>query len=220
MLFLYTVLYCFHWEHQQVDGVQSAHGGFLRYEGIGQIPNWYGILKEENLGFHLNIYLSAILKKFSNYAQLYIHIYCCFFTLYCIVTTGSTSKLMECKVHTEALLRYEGIGQIQNWYGILKEENLGFHLNIYLSAILKNFSNYAQLYIHIYCCFFTLYCIVSTGSTSKLMECKVHTEALLRYEGIGQIQNWYGILKEENLGFHLNIYLSAILENFSNYIQV
>ena len=103
LLFLYTVLYCFHWEHQQVDGVQSAHGGFLRYEGIGQIPNWYGILKEENLGFHLNIYLSAILKKFSNYAQLYIHIYCCFFTLYCIVTTGSTSKLMECKVHTEAL---------------------------------------------------------------------------------------------------------------------
>ena len=63
LFFLYTVLYCFHWDHQQVDGVQSAHGGFLRYEGIGQIQNWYGILKEENLGIHLNIYLSVILKN-------------------------------------------------------------------------------------------------------------------------------------------------------------
>ena len=103
LFFLYTVLYCFHWDHQQVDGVQSAHGGSLRYEGIGKIQNWYVILKQEKLGFHLNIHLSAILKNFSNYAQVYIHIYCCFFTLYCIVSTGSTSKLMECKVHTEAL---------------------------------------------------------------------------------------------------------------------
>ena len=71
---IYTVLYCFHWEHQQVEGVQSAHGGSLRCEGIGQIQNWYVILKEENLGFHLNINLSAILKNFSNYTQLYIHI--------------------------------------------------------------------------------------------------------------------------------------------------
>ena len=101
--FLYTVLYCFHWDHQQVDGVQSAHGGSLRYEEIGKIQNWYVILKQEKLGFHLNIHLSAILKNFSYYAQVYIHIYCCFFTLYCIVSTGSTSKLMECKVHTEAL---------------------------------------------------------------------------------------------------------------------
>ena len=102
ILVLYTVLYCFHWEHQQVEGVQSAHGGSLRCEGIGQIQNWYVILKEENLGFHLNINLSAILKNFSNYAQVYIHI-CLVFTLYCIVSTESTSKLKECKVHTEAL---------------------------------------------------------------------------------------------------------------------
>ena len=37
---LHTVLYCFHWEHQQVEGEQSAHWGSLRYEGIGQILNW------------------------------------------------------------------------------------------------------------------------------------------------------------------------------------
>ena len=149
-------MYCFHWEHQQVDGVQSAHGGSLRYEEIGKIQNWYVILKQEKLGFHLNIHLSAILKNFSNYAQVYIHIYCCFFTLYCIVSTGSTSKLMEQSAHGGSL-RYEGIGQIQNWYVILKQENLGFHLNIHLSAILKNFSNYIQVYSHI---FFSLHCIV------------------------------------------------------------
>ena len=267
-------------EHQQVDGVQSAHGGFLRYEGIGQIQNWYGILKEENLGFHLNIYLSAILKNFSNYAQVYSHIsffslHCIvlfplrapaswwsakctrrlfkvwrnwpnskliyysergepmllfatlenvkkiipnrsfiflffFFTLYCIFSFCKTEEpflktsqiISKCTViflvvlntvlycfHWEhqqvdgvqsahgGSLRYEEIGKIQNWYVILKQEKLGFHLNIHLSAILKNFSNYIQVYSHIYCCFFTLYCIVSTGSTSKLMECKVHTEA-------------------------------------------
>ena len=79
---IYTVLYCFHWEHQHVEGVQSAHGGSLRCEGIGQIQNWYVILKEENLGFHLYINFSAILKNFSNYAQVYIHI--CLY-LHCIV---------------------------------------------------------------------------------------------------------------------------------------
>ena len=36
----------------------------------------------------------------------------------------------------------------------------------------------------------------------------------LRYEEICQIQNWYVILKGENLGFHLNINLLATLENF------
>ena len=100
---LYTVLYCFHWEHQQVEGVQSAHGGSLRYEGIGQIQNWYVILKEENVGFHLNINLSAILENFLNYTPVYINISFFVFTLYCIVSTESTSKLKECKVHTEAL---------------------------------------------------------------------------------------------------------------------
>ena len=83
--------------------MQSAHGGSLRYEGIGQIQNRYVIHKEENLGFHLNINLSAIHENLSNYTQVYINIYFFVFTLYCIVSTESTSKLKECKVHTEAL---------------------------------------------------------------------------------------------------------------------
>ena len=66
---LHAVLYCFHWEHQQVEGVRSAHGGFLRYEVIGQIQHWYVILKGENLGFHLNVNLSATLENFLNYTQ-------------------------------------------------------------------------------------------------------------------------------------------------------
>ena len=54
---LYAVLYSFHWNHQQVEGVRSAHGRSLRYEGIGQIQNLYVILKGEHLGFHLNIHV-------------------------------------------------------------------------------------------------------------------------------------------------------------------
>ena len=63
-VFLHTVLYYFHWEHRQVEGVRSAHRGSLRYEAIGQIQNWYVILKGENLGFHFNINLSATLENF------------------------------------------------------------------------------------------------------------------------------------------------------------
>ena len=69
-----AVLYCFYWDHEQVEGVRSAHGGSLKYEAIGQIQNWYVILKGENLGFHLNINLSATFKNFQNYTQPYMHI--------------------------------------------------------------------------------------------------------------------------------------------------
>ena len=41
----------------------------------------------------------------------------------------------------------------------------------------------------------------------------VHGGSLM-YEGIGQIQKWYNILKGENKGFHLDINLSASLEYF------
>ena len=61
---LHAVLYCFHWNHQQVEAMRSAHGGSLRYEGIGKIQNLYVILKGEILGFHLNINLSDTLEKF------------------------------------------------------------------------------------------------------------------------------------------------------------
>ena len=134
-----------------------CHGGFLRYEGIGQIQNWYGILKEENLGFHLNIYLSAILKNFSNYIQVYSHIY--FFSLHCIVlfplrapaswwSAKCTRRLFKVWRNwpNSKLICYSETGE------------LGFHLNIHLSAILKNFSNYIQVYSHI--SFFSLHCIV------------------------------------------------------------
>ena len=326
LFFLHTVLYCFHWEHQQVEGVRSARGGSLRYEGIGQIQNWYVILKGENVSFHWDINLSAILENFTNYTQVYIHI--SFFSSHCIVLfplrapaswrsakctrrlfkvwrnwpnsklicyseRGERRLLFEYKfvghswklhklypsvhsyfsfsshcivlfplrapaswrsakctrrlfkvwrnwpnsklicysergerrlsfaykfvghswklhklylivhsyffffLHTVLYcfhwehqqvegvrsarggsLRYEGIGQIQNWCVILKGENVSFYWDINLSAILENFTNYTQVYIHISFCFFTLYCIVSTENTSKLKECEVHMEAL------------------------------------------
>ena len=158
IFFFHTVLYCFHWEHQQVEGVQSAHGGSLRCEGIGQIQNWSVILKEENLGFHLNINLSAIFEKFSNYTQVYIHINFFLHTvLYCFHWEHQQVEGVQ-SAHGGSLW-YEGIGQIHNWYVILKEENLGFHLNINLSAIFENFSNYTQVYIHIILFLHTvLYC--------------------------------------------------------------
>ena len=81
-VFLHNVLYYFHWEHRQVEAVRSAHWGSLRYEAICQIQNWYVILKEENVGFYLNINLSAILENFKNYTQPYMHI--CF-SSHCIV---------------------------------------------------------------------------------------------------------------------------------------
>ena len=153
---IYTVLYCFHWEHQQVEGVQSADGGSLRCEGIGQIQNWYVILKEENIGFHLNINLSAIFENFSNYTQVYIHINCFLHTvLYCFHWEHQQVEGVQ-SAHGGSL-RFEGIGQIQNWCVILKEDNLGFHLNINLSAIFEKLSNYTQVYIHI---FLYLHCIV------------------------------------------------------------
>ena len=213
---IYTVLHCFHWEHQQVEGVQSAHGGSLRCEVIGQIQNWYVILKEENLGFHLNINLSAILKNLSNYAQVYIHIFCIYTVLHCFHWEHQQVEGVQ-SAHGGSL-RCEGIGQIQNWYVILKEENLGFHLNINLSAILKNLSNYAQVYIHIFCIYTVLHCFHWEHQQVEGVQ-SAHGGSL-RCEGIGQIQNWYVILKEENLGFHLNINLSAILKNFSNYTQL
>ena len=246
-------MYCFHSEHQQVEGVQSAHGGSLRCEGIGQIQNWSVILKEENLGFRLNINLSAILKNLSNYAQVYIHI--CLY-LHCIVLfplrapaswwsakctrrlfkvrrNWPNSKLIcysergepmlsfeyELSATLENSLRCERICKIQNWYVILKEENLGFHLNINLSAIFENFSNYTQVYIHINCFLQTvLYCFHWEHQQVERVQ-SAHGGSL-RFEGIGQIQNWCVILKEFNLGFHLNINLSAICEKLSNYTQV
>ena len=81
IFFFYTVLYCFHWEHRQVEGVLSAHGRSLRYESIGQIQNCYVILKGEHLGFHLYINCRSPLKTFKDMPnRTFI-----FFSLHCIV---------------------------------------------------------------------------------------------------------------------------------------
>ena len=63
-MFVYT-LYCIvsTENNRQVEGVRSGHEGSLRYEEIGQIKNWYVILKGENLSYHLNINLSATLEN-------------------------------------------------------------------------------------------------------------------------------------------------------------
>ena len=106
-----------------------------------------------------------------------VHAYLFFFTLYCIVSTENTEQVEWVRSAHGGSLRYEGIGRIQNWYVILKGENLGFHLNINLSATLDKL---LKLYptVHAYLFFLTLYCIVSTENTDKLKECEVHTEAL------------------------------------------
>ena len=152
---IYTVLYCFHWEHQHVEGVQSAHGGSLRCEGIGQIQNWCVILKEDNLGFHLNMNCRPFLKTSQIMPKCTFIFVCIYTVLYCFHWEHQHVEGVQ-SAHGGSL-RCEGIGQIQNWYVILKEENLGFHLYINLLAILKNLSNYAQVYIHI--CLY-LHCIV------------------------------------------------------------
>ena len=135
---LHAVLYCFHWEHQQVEGVRSAHGGSLRYEEIGQIQNWYVILKrgEPRLSFEYTFvgHPWKLLKLYPTVDSYFFLV----FTLYCIVSTENTRQVEGVRSAHGGSLRYEGIGQIQNWYVILKGENLGFHLNINLSATLEN----------------------------------------------------------------------------------
>ena len=174
--FFHTVLYCFHWEHQQVEGVRSAHGSSLRYEGIGQIQNWYVILKGENLVFHLNINLSAILENFTNYIQVYIHI--SFFSLHCIVLfplrAPASWRSAKC---TRRLFKVW-----RNWpnsklicYSERGQPRLLFEYTFF-GYSWKLHKLYPSVHTYF---FFSLHCIVvSTVSTSKLKECEVHTEAL------------------------------------------
>ena len=175
--FLHTVLYCFHWEHQQVEGVRSARGGSLRYEGIGQIQNWYVILKGENVSFHWNINLSAILENFTNYTQVYIHIY--FFSSHCIVLlplrTPASWRSAKCTWRLFKVWR--------NWpnsklicYSQRGERRLSVEYK-FVGHSWKLHKLYPSVHSSFFF-FFTLYCIVSTENTSKLKECEVHMEAL------------------------------------------
>ena len=163
----HAVLYCFHWEHQQVEWVRSAHGGSLRYEGIGQIQNWYVISErgEPRLSFEYKFvgHPWKLLKLYPTVDSYFVfgrHA-----VLYCFHWEHQQVEWVR-SAHGVSL-RYEGIGRIQNWYVILKGENLGFHLNINLSATLENFKNYTQPYMHI--C--TLYCIVSTEASWRSAKC-------------------------------------------------
>ena len=153
--FLHTVLYCFHWEHQQVEGVQSADGGSLRFEGIGQIQNWCIILKEENLDFHLNINLSAIFENFSNYTQVYIHIVFLHTVWYCFHWEHQQVEGVQ-SAHGGSL-RCEGIGQIQKLmcYSARGEPRLSFEYKF-----VGHFWKLLKLYpsVHSYC--FSPHCMV------------------------------------------------------------
>ena len=175
-VFLHTVLYCFHWVHRQVEGVRSAHGGSLRYEGIGQIQNLicYSERGETRLSFEYK-FVDHPWKLLKLYPT--VHAYLFFFTLYCIVSTEYTGKLKECYVHTVKLFKVW-----RNWsnskllcYSERGEPRLSFEYK-FVGHPWKLLKLYPT--VHAYLFFFTLYCIVSTEYTGKLKECYVHTEAL------------------------------------------
>ena len=209
-VFLHNVLYYFHWEHRQVEGVRSAHGGSLRYEGIGQIQNWYVILKGENLGFHLNINLSATLENFKNYTQPYMHI--CFSsncTVLFPLRSPASWRSAKCTRRLFMVWR--------NWpnsklirYTERGEPRLSFEYKSigHPWKLLKLYPT-----VHSYLFFFAVLDCFHWDHQQVEGLRSAHGGSL-RYEGIGQIQNWYVILKGEILGFHLNINLSATLENF------
>ena len=168
-------------EHQQVEGVQSAHGGSLRYDPSELAHSYFKIdmciLKEENVDFHLNINLSAIHENLLNYTPVYIHI--SFLSLHCIVLfplrAPASWRGAKCTRRLFKIWR--------NWpnsklicYSQRGERRLSFEYK-FVGHSWKLLKLYPS--VHSYFFFvFTLYCIVSTESTSKLKECKVHTEAL------------------------------------------
>ena len=144
-----------------------------------------------------------------------MHISCLVFTLYCIVSTENTSKVEWVRsAHGGSFKVW------RNWpnsklicYSERGEPRLSFEYK-FVGHLWKLQKLYPT--VHAYLFFLTLYCIVSTEQVEWVRS--AHGGSL-RYEGIGRIQNWYVILKGENLGFHLNINLSATFENFKNYTQ-
>ena len=165
-VFLHTVLYCFHWEQQKVEGVLFAHGSSLRYEEICQIQNWYVILKGENLGFHLNINLKT--------SKIYPTVQICF-SSHCIVlfplSTPASWRSAKC---TRWLFKVW-----RNWPNSKLPERGETRFSFEYKFVDHPWK-LLKLYptVHAYLFFFTLYCIVSTEYTGKLKECYVHTEAL------------------------------------------
>ena len=166
--------------------MQSAHGGSLRYEGIGQIQNWYVILKEENVGFHLNINLSAILENFLNYTPVYIHI--SFFSLHCIVLF----PLKAPASWTSAKCTRRLFKVWRNWpnsklicYSQRGEPRLSFEYK-FVGHSWKLLKLYPSVHSYFFFCLYTvLYCFHWEHQQVERVQ-SAHGGSL-RYEGIGQI---------------------------------
>ena len=175
-VFLHAVLYCFHWDHQQVEGVRSAHGGSLRYEGIGQIQNWYVILKREEprLSFEYK-FVGHPWKLLKLYPT--VHAYFCFSlhtVLYCFHWEHRQVEGAKC---TRMLFKVWRNWPNSKWicYSERGERRLSFEYKF-----VGHPWKFIKLYptVHAYLFFFTLYCIISTENTIKLKACEVHAEAL------------------------------------------
>ena len=185
-VFLHTVLHCFHWEHRQVERVRSAHGGSLRYEGIGQNSKLicYSERGEPKLSFEYK-FVGHTWKLIKLYTT--VHAYLSFYTLYCIVSTENTGKL---KCECEVICYWKGRGSLR--YEVFLHnlpENTGNSKLICYSErgepklsfeykFVGHTWKLIKLYPRVHAYLFFLYCIVSTENTGKLKECEVYTEAL------------------------------------------
>ena len=211
-MFVYT-LYCIVSTEntRQVEWVRSAHEVSLRYEEIGQIKNWYCYSErgEHKLSFEYKFggHTWKLLKLYPT-----VHAYLFLYTLYCIFFPLRTQASWRSAKCTRRLFKVW-----RNWqnsklicYSERGEPKLAFEYKV-----VGHTWKLQKLYptVHAYMFVYTLYCIVSTENTGKLKECESAHEGSLRYEEIGQIQNWYVILKGETISYHLNINLSATLEN-------
>ena len=173
-VFLHTVLYCFHWVHRQVEGVRSAHGGSLRYEGIWQNSKFmcYCERREPRLSFEYK-FVGHPWKLL--YTQPYVHI--CV-SSHCIVLFPlRTTASWRCAICTRKLFKvWRNLPNSKLiCYCERGEPRLSFEYKF-----VGHPWQFLKLYptVHAYLFFFTLYCIVSTEYTGKLKECEVHTEAL------------------------------------------
>ena len=177
-VFLHTVLHCFHWEHRQVE--VSAKCTRRLFKVWRNWPNskliCYSERGEPKLSFEYK-FVGHTWKLLKLYPT--VHAYLFFYTLYCIVSTENTGKLKSAKC-TQGSLRYEEIGQIQNWYVILKGENLSFHLNINLSATLEN--TYMHICFSTHCIALRLFKVWRNWPNSKLICYSERGEPKLSFE--------------------------------------
>ena len=166
----FIFLFFFTWEHRQVEGVLSAHGGSLRYEAIGQIQNWCVILKGEHLGFYLNINFYDLPWKL---LKIYptVHSYF-FFSSHSIVlfplrppaswrSAKCTRRVLKVWSHwpNSKLMCYSKRGAPRLSFGYKFVDLPWKLLKIYPT-------------VHSYLFFFcTLYCTISTENIGKFKEC-------------------------------------------------